>query len=94
MAKGDRLLALKGLGRQRSAVHRSGALSKALRGCSIAGVPNSKIQQLRMSFLNAGARFKPGFSWELKFYSASWISHIVKLGVRRHIDRDALAAMQ
>eukprot|EP00959_Pyramimonas_sp_CCMP1952_P369433 7738039-Pyramimonas_sp.AAC.1 len=35
-----------------------------------------------------------GFSWDLKFYSASWISHIVKLGVRRQIGRDALAAMQ
>eukprot|EP00959_Pyramimonas_sp_CCMP1952_P336436 7044755-Pyramimonas_sp.AAC.1 len=63
MAKGDRLLALKGLGRQRSAVHRSGILSKALRGCSIAWVPNSRIQQLRMSFLNAGARFKPENGW-------------------------------
>eukprot|EP00959_Pyramimonas_sp_CCMP1952_P304462 6371759-Pyramimonas_sp.AAC.1 len=35
-----------------------------------------------------------GFSWDLKFYSVSWISHIVKLGVRRQIDRGALAAMQ
>eukprot|EP00959_Pyramimonas_sp_CCMP1952_P087146 1823305-Pyramimonas_sp.AAC.1 len=70
MAKGGRLLALKGLGRQRSAVHRSGVLSKALRGCSIAGVPNSRIQQLRMSFLNAGARFKPGSSVGLSLMCA------------------------
>ncbi|CAK0897606.1 unnamed protein product [Prorocentrum cordatum] len=35
-----------------------------------------------------------GRSWDVKFYSASWIAHIVKLGVRRQIDRDALATLQ
>eukprot|EP00959_Pyramimonas_sp_CCMP1952_P291777 6102804-Pyramimonas_sp.AAC.1 len=60
MGKGDRIQALQGLGVERSAVHRVGALSKSLWGCSIAGAPNGRIQQLRMSFLNAAGRLKPG----------------------------------
>eukprot|EP00959_Pyramimonas_sp_CCMP1952_P165673 3462904-Pyramimonas_sp.AAC.1 len=76
MRKGDRIQALQGLGVKRSAVHRAGVLSKSPWGCSTAGVPNGRTQQLRMSLLNAAGRFKPGahVGLALQFSESGWRS--------------------
>eukprot|EP00959_Pyramimonas_sp_CCMP1952_P390140 8175948-Pyramimonas_sp.AAC.1 len=76
MKKGDRIQALQGLGVKRCAAHRAGVLSKSLWGCSIAGAPNGRIQRLRMSFLNAAGRFKPGahVGLALQFSENGWRS--------------------
>eukprot|EP00959_Pyramimonas_sp_CCMP1952_P271475 5675195-Pyramimonas_sp.AAC.1 len=76
MKKGGRIQALQGLGVKRSAVHRAGVLSKSLWGCSIAGAPNGRIQQLRMSFPNAAERFRPGahVGLALQFSESGWRS--------------------